>query len=493
MIRPTPATRAFRHAVYRLAVAHVVALAGIAVVACASTARAEGRTNQSSAESGAPAWARTAVRSVALDEALAYAEANQPSLRVALDRVASAQADARVPRARWLPSVGAVAEAFAATANNTTAASLSVGDAPLPRIGATRVVARGGTWTPDPSTLIAGAVTQELFDFGRIAAASAAADTLVKVQIAAAESERLAIRLLVKEAYFAVQGAHAVLRAAEDAYGRTRVHRDMAQAGVRSGLYAPIDLTRAEADLARFEVNRLRAEGGLASAQVVLAAAIAAPDRMIDARDSSSETPPLPPLEQALSSGLKLNPLILEQRGRVTAQVALARAIFAENRPELLLTGTLSGRAGGAAPSSGETAAYGGYLPDVPNWDLGLVLRWPLYDPLISARGRAATVREQVLRDELATIMQQQTSEIQRAYLETQVAGASLVGLERSVEAAQANYAQAEARFKAGLGTSLELADAEYLRTDAEIQLAGGQFALSRARAVLGRLLAERS
>ena len=43
------------------------------------------------------------------------------------------------------------------------------------------------------------------------------------------------------------------------------------------------------------------------------------------------------------------------------------------------------------------------------------------------------------------------------------------------------------------LSKVLELADAEYLRTDAEIQLAGGQFALSRARAVLGRLLAESS
>jgi hypothetical protein len=41
------------------------------------------------------------------------------------------------------------------------------------------------------------------------------------------------------------------------------------------------------------------------------------------------------------------------------------------------------------------------------------------------------------------------------------------------------------------MGTALELADAEYFRTDAEIQLAGGQFALSRARAVLARLLAE--
>jgi outer membrane protein TolC len=71
------------------------------------------------------------------------------------------------------------------------------------------------------------------------------------------------------------------------------------------------------------------------------------------------------------------------------------------------------------------------------------------------------------------------------------VARDALPGLERAVEAAVANYAQADARFKAGLGTSVELADAEALRADAEIQLALGRFELARARAALGRAIAE--
>jgi outer membrane protein len=72
-----------------------------------------------------------------------------------------------------------------------------------------------------------------------------------------------------------------------------------------------------------------------------------------------------------------------------------------------------------------------------------------------------------------------------------QVAQVALVALRRSVDAARANYAQADARFKAGLGTSLELADAEAVRTDAEIQLAVGEYDIQRARAALARLLAE--
>jgi outer membrane protein TolC len=68
-----------------------------------------------------------------------------------------------------------------------------------------------------------------------------------------------------------------------------------------------------------------------------------------------------------------------------------------------------------------------------------------------------------------------------------------LPGLQHAVDAAHANYAQADARFRSGLGTSIELADAEAVRTDAEIRLALGQFELARARAAFGRSIAEGS
>jgi outer membrane protein TolC len=71
------------------------------------------------------------------------------------------------------------------------------------------------------------------------------------------------------------------------------------------------------------------------------------------------------------------------------------------------------------------------------------------------------------------------------------VAEHAMPALQRSVDAAQANYAQADARFHAGLGTSVELADAEAVRTEAEIQLALGQFDYSRARALVTRAIAE--
>ena len=170
------------------------------------------------------------------------------------------------------------------------------------------------------------------------------------------------------------------------------------------------------------------------------------------------------------------------------AQEERTRAIGAELRPDLLLSGTLTGRAGGAPPSgNGDKADAAGLLPSVPNWGVGLVLSWPLFDGVIAARRDAARAGEGVRKEEIEVARQQLAATIGHAFVTVGVARDALPGLQRAVDAAIANYGQADARFKAGLGTSVELADAEALRTTADIQLALGVFELARARATFGR------
>ncbi|HEY8925074.1 MAG TPA: TolC family protein [Polyangia bacterium] len=426
-----------------------------------------------------------AVPSMTLKEALAYARAHQPSLHGALARVEAAAADAQVARAQWLPSFGATAQVFEGTVNNSTASTLGVPEVDLPRIGGTPAGA-SKSWRPSLSTLAAIGGGQELFDFGRIAAQAAVADVAYETERHRADAERLRVDLLVREAYYGVQGARAVLRAAEDAYHRAGVHRDMAAAGVKSGMHAPIELTRAEADLTRFEVGRVRAQGSVDAARAVFAAAVGVEGPMLEAAGEGEALEEAPPIDSAIRRALDRDPTLDEARSRIRGGEALARAIGAEMRPDLSLTATLSARDGTAANADPYR-----YLPGVPNWDAGLVLRVPLYDPVVSARRDAAAARVEAVRADLATLTQQERAAVQRAYVALEVSRAALVSLTRAVDAAHANYAQAEARFKAGLGTSLELADAEAVRTDAEIQLAIGRFEALRARAVLGRLTAE--
>jgi outer membrane protein TolC len=437
-----------------------------------------------------PPAARAPIRAMTLPEALAYARVHQPAIQNALARVEAAAAEARVARAQWLPSLGATAQVFEGTANNSTAAYLGVPEVDLPRIGGTAVRSTG-TFAPRTSTLAAVGAGQEVFDFGRIAAEAAVADVAREAARYRAESERLRVELMIKEAFFGVQGARAVQRAAEDAFARARVHRDMAAAGVKSGLHATVELTRAEADLTRFDVGRIRTAGGLATAQAVFAAAVGVEDPLLDAAGEAPTAAPPPPLGDGLAHALARDPALLGARAQIRGAEATARAIGAELRPDLSLSATFSARAGTATPTSGPLSPDTGPIPTVPNWDVGLVLRWPLYDAVVTARRNAAASRIEVARTDAAVLGRQETAAVQQAYVGLEIAGAALAGLERAVEAAHANYAQAEARFKAGLGTSLELADAEAVRTDAEIQLAVGRFDAQRARAVLARLLAE--
>jgi outer membrane protein len=461
-------------------------LAALAIVAGLAVSGSRGAMAQATV----PVAVTAAIRAMTLDEALRYAREHQPSLQSALARVAAAAADTRIARAQWLPTFGATLQAIEGTTNNSTASYVSEREVAIPRIGGTAV--RGtGTFTPSASTFAAVGAGQEVFDFGRIAAQAAVADVAYEAERDRAGAERLRVELLVKEAYFGVQGARAILRAAEEAYARARVHRDMAAAAVKTGLHAPIELTRAEADLTRFDVGRIRAGGSLDAARVVFAAAVGLDERMLDASGEAPPPRPAPALDDGLKLTLERDPALLEARARVRGAEAQTRAIGAELRPDLALTATFSQRGGAATPSSGPVSPDYGPLPTVPNWDLGLVLRWPIYDPVVAARRRAAAARIDVARSDLAALAQQESAAVQQGYEAVAVAQAALVGLERAVDAAHANYAQAEARFKAGLGTSLELADAEAVRTDAEIQLAVGRYDVLRARALLARFLGE--
>ena len=116
-------------------------------------------------------------RAVTLAEALAFARARQPRIKSALAEYEARRAEARVPRAEWLPQLGATAQLFVGTANNSTASYLNVPELDIPRIGGSKAETQAtATWSPAASTLAGIGVGQEVYDFGRISAQISAAD-----------------------------------------------------------------------------------------------------------------------------------------------------------------------------------------------------------------------------------------------------------------------------------------------------------------------------
>ena len=437
-----------------------------------------------------PASAQSPARAMSLREAIAFARAHQPSLEAARARVAVAREQASVPRAAWTPRIVAGAELLVGTNNNTTTSYGGALGFDVPRIGGTPANA-ATSYAPDPSTLVGVGVHQEIYDAGRLTAQADALDLFAR---AAEEDARLAdldLTLYVEDAFYAVVSAHAVVQAAEAAVQRATTHRDFAKARVSAQLEPPLTLTRAEADLARYDVDRIRALGNLATAQAVLAAAIGAPDTAIDAGADDVSYATSPSLAAAIAELEQRDPALRAADDNVRAQQQVTRSIHAELLPEISLSATVTGRAGGADVATETMPLGNGWLPDVPNWDALVVVSWPLFDRTVDARARASREIEHVRGAELADLREQLHGRAAQAVVALQVAADAMPALERSVDAARANQAQADARFTGGLGNAVELADAEALLTDAEIQLAIGRFQLARARARLARVTAE--
>src|SRR5262249_42706644 len=150
-------------------------------------------------------------------------------------------------------------------------------------------------------------------------------------------------------------------------------------------------------------------------AQSVLAATVGVPEPLLDVTGSAPSTKEMPSLSEAVRDAAARDPYILEAEARVRAEEKNTRAIAAELRPDLSLTSTLSLRGGGAPPTSGDRVGVG--LPNVPNYDVGLVLRWPIWSGPTAARERASRARENVRREELGQVRFVRNTAVQQAYL----------------------------------------------------------------------------
>jgi outer membrane protein len=431
------------------------------------------------------------IPTMTLPQALEYARAHQPMIKSALAEYAARRAEARVPRAAWLPQIGGTVQAYEATTNNSTGLYMATPEVDLPRIGGTR--ANTTSWSPTGSTLVAVSLSQEVYDFGRISAQIAMQDALAQLADASADAVQLDVQLGVEESYASVLAARHVLLATVEALRRATTHRDFAQAGVKSGLRPPIDLTRAQADVAQLEVRRIQTASGLEAARAGFAASMASDSLQVDAQELAPDASIGPALQEAFRQAIAHNPAVAAALARLRAQAANVSATTRELLPNLSASAGLSGRAGGAAPSTaGVAAATGdGWLPDIPNWHVGLILQWNIFDATVLARRDAAKAREDVARADLENTSMMVNLGTERAWLTLDAALKALPGLQATVDAAIANNAQADARFRAGLGNIIELADSESLLTNAQLEFAVGQFSVARARSELGRVLGQ--
>lgn len=415
-----------------------------------------------------------------LEAATQHALSHRPQAAAAAAYVLAATREAELPALAFRPRVGAVAQVLGSTMNNSTASTLSDPLLDIPRVGATQIL-ESPQLRPYPSTLLGATVRQTLYDFGRIAAETAALEALTQTARWSQKATKMDIRLAVADAFFAVLAARRVQDAANAAFARAKSRLLFSTAAVETGMRPSVDQARAAADEARLRAGVLRAQAGVRVARTMFAATVGLPGEL-DAVEGAADEAPLPSMQNVLAQDDAHNPRIAVARARLQAQQQRTRAIDVSLRPQLQATAGITTRAGGAPAANGPDLAWDGWVPWVPNWHVGLVLRWPLSDPSVAGQSRASRAQETVLAHQLEETQLQEKATTQAAYYEWELAQAAVVAGQEAVQAVRQSQQQTDARFREGLATALELADIESQLVQAEIELVMARFQAARAR-----------
>ena len=124
------------------------------------------------------------------------------------------------------------------------------------------------------------------------------------------------------------------------------------------------------------------------------------------------------------------------------------------------------------------------------NWSGGLVLSWPIFEGgLVQATVREGNAIAAALRAQSDTLRQQVRVEVDQARLAIAAAKAALSAAGRSLSAANGRLDLAEVRYRTGVGSGIELSDAQLAATNAAFQQLQAALKLDTARAQLQKAL----
>ena len=413
-----------------------------------------------------------------LERAVTDALANHPRLRASAAEERAAEARIDEARTARLPDVGVSAQLNRSTGNTVPGAFFATtGFAPVagPLRGKSL---EEGVWQTGASLW----ATWDVLSLTRQAAAIDVALASHVQASAATAARRLEIAYRAADAFIVLLEAQEAVRSAQVSVDRAHVLATVTKSLVDQTLRPGADSARADAELATAQTSLARAEQTRDVRRAVLAEAVGSPALQAEASPAGLLAPVdgISARERAPSPA---HPDIAQGNADVARTREAERLVAVEYLPRVDLVAAIWARGSGYFQSPGS-----GLVPDIANWAGGAAVTWSILDiPTIRARARSAAATRDVAlarRDEayLAVAGQLATSTaILRGAL--RVAQQTPVTL----SAARAAEQQAAARFKTGLTPVVEVADAERVLAQAEIDDAVARLEVRRALLLLAR------
>ena len=396
----------------------------------------------------------------ALDDALH----NYPSIRVSQEQINAAAAGIQLARTAYLPRVDALAQVNRATRNNIFGQLFPQNVIPSmsgPVIGTNNF---GTAW----GSAVGALVSWEPFDFGLREANVAAASAARSQAQATVKRTQLDVAVAALDAYLTLAAAQETVRAAQAGVDRATVVHRTTSALVNAQLRPGADASRAEAEVAAAKTQLIEAQQAVEIARATVAQFVGfEPSQIEISAPGLLKSPPESPVPALDTAG---NPIVLEQNALVELEQSRLRALERSYFPRFSLQAAAYSRGTGAETSGALPGGWNGLAPNVQNYAVGFSVNFSVFDlPAIRAResAQSATIRAQSARyQQIVTDLRAQWS---RAVAALQGARRVAANTPVQVSAARTATQQATARYQSGLGIIDEVAEAQRLLTQAEI------------------------
>jgi outer membrane protein len=401
-----------------------------------------------------------------LDAAIQYAADHYPTIRAALEQVNVSTADVDVVRSAYLPRLDSLWQSNRATANNVFGQVLPQSVIPALTGPVLPSASSQSVWGSATAALL----SWELFDFGLRHASLVGAQAALTQARAGETLTRLDVENAAATAFLSVLAAQRAVLAAQADVDRRGLLLQSVQALVTNQLRPGADQSRAEAERAAAQTRLIQMQQQLLVAQAILTRVlgITTSGAKISEGTLLARTPDVDVPPAAASA----HPLAQLGQARVDQAKAAEDVLARTDLPRVYLQSSVFARGSGADPSGVLDGGASGLGLDRANWVAGVQIVFPNVFDFSSLRARkaaaAASARASAaLYDEalLTVTSQQQTA---AALLQTTRAVAANTPVQ--LAAAQQSEMQARARYDAGLASIIEVADAQNLVAQAEVQ-----------------------
>jgi outer membrane protein len=409
-----------------------------------------------------------------LGEALSIAARSQPNLRQAKDATDVAKARADEARAPLLPQVNGTATYQRTTSNCVTRPGSPVCNA---MSAVASQLDSFNFWAFGLTT------SQLVYDSGVTIERFRAAQATAEAQAATELATRLQTDLSVRTAFFNARAQKALIQVQKETLENQDRHLSQIEGFVRVGTRPEIDLAQARTDRANALVALITAQNGYDVARAQLGQAIGL-DAPPDFDLSDEVFPPVSDedatMQQLLDEAWRGRPEVVAADKQLRAAQLTVRSAYGSYGPSLGV-GTSVTDSGTALGSLGWNANF------------SVSLSWNLFSGLLNwSQVREAKATYDSFEAQRDLIKLGLRLEVDQGRVAVSGAKAALTAATEALENARVRLKLAEGRYQAGVGSVIELGDAQVALTNAAAQEVQARYTLANARAQLMKALGRR-